>query len=101
MGRKPEYLTMSRRPGIAADYFNKFYSEIYMRDSCIVNGREVKPPKFYDTKYEKLAIDKMARIKYNRELQAKSNPDNTPQRRQTKERIATYKAQRAREKALL
>lgn len=99
MGRRPEYLTMSRRPGIATDYFNKFYREIYMRDSCILNGREVKPPKFYDLKYEKMNPAAAAAVMYHREQQAKQNPDNTPQRRLTKERIARHNARKARERA--
>lgn len=45
---KPEYVTMSRRPGIGAEWYRKFKGEVYPDDFVVVNGRKVKPPKFYD-----------------------------------------------------
>lgn len=49
---KPEYTTMSRRPGIAAGWFDKFGSEVYPSDSVVIRGREMRPPKFYDRLFE-------------------------------------------------
>ena len=62
----PEYVTMSRRPGIASDWFDKYHSEIYGYDSVVVRGREMKPPKFYDGKYEILFPSDMKRVKRDR-----------------------------------
>ena len=45
---KPEYVTMSRRPGIGAEWYRKFGKEVYPDDFVVVNGRRVRPPKFYD-----------------------------------------------------
>jgi hypothetical protein len=45
---KQEYTTMSRRPGIAADWFAKYYEDVYPSDSIYVNGRVMRPPKYYD-----------------------------------------------------
>lgn len=47
-GLKPEYTTMSRRPGIAAGWLDKFRSDVYPDDFVLVRGKKVKPPRFYD-----------------------------------------------------
>lgn len=99
MGRQPEYLTMSRRPGIATNYLDKYVREIYNRDSCIVNSKEVKPPKFYDAKFEKMNPAAAAHIKHARQEAAKLNPDNTPDRRTVKERLTIYRLNKAKERA--
>ncbi|AXH77424.1 MAG: replication initiator protein [Microviridae sp.] len=90
-GRVPEYLTMSRRPGIGAGFFDKYQSEIYARDSCLINGREVKPPKFYDNKLERLDQDLFLTIKDSRKLAATSNANNKPERLRVRERNATHR----------
>nr|QJB19602.1 MAG: replication initiator protein [Microvirus sp.] len=51
-GRLPEYTTMSRRPGIAFDWFKKFKSDVYPSDQVIVRGFPCKPPRYYDTLFE-------------------------------------------------
>lgn len=53
-GRTPEFLTMSRRPGLGADYFNKYKNEIYAHDSVIINGRPVRPPRYYDNAFDNI-----------------------------------------------
>lgn len=50
--RVKEYVTMSRRPGIGREFFNKFALDIYPRDYAILRGMKVRPPKFYDKLYE-------------------------------------------------
>lgn len=49
-GRSPEFLVMSRRPGIGADYFNKYTDELLSHDTIIVNGVPAALPRFYDNK---------------------------------------------------
>ena len=49
-GRDPEFGVMSRRPGLGADYLARYGDEVYAHDSVVINGREVKPPRFYDVK---------------------------------------------------
>lgn len=46
---EPEYCTMSRKPGIGYEWFNKYKSDVYPKDVCIINNHEVKPPRYYDT----------------------------------------------------
>jgi hypothetical protein len=52
--RIPEFLVMSRRPGIGAGYVQKYNSELYAHDNCIVNGHPSSLPRFYDQKYASL-----------------------------------------------
>lgn len=44
----PEYTTMSRRPGIASRWFQKFGNEVFPTDEVIARGFSSKPPRFYD-----------------------------------------------------
>lgn len=62
-GRKPEYLTMSRRPGIAKKWFDQFYRDIYPSDFVVLNGKQMGPPKFYDSQYEALYPSEYERLR--------------------------------------
>lgn len=64
--REPEYATMSRRPGIGREWFELYGDEVYAHDSVIVNGREVKPPKFYDALFEAVSPGRLAEVKAKR-----------------------------------
>lgn len=44
----PEYVTMSRRPGIASDWFRKFGNEVFPSDEVISRGFPSRPPRYYD-----------------------------------------------------
>ena len=43
---------MSRRPGIAGLWFAKHKNDVYPSDNIHINGREMRPPKYYDRLYE-------------------------------------------------
>lgn len=47
-GRRPEYTTMSRRPGIGKGWFEKFKTDVYPLDRVVVRGVDTRPPRFYD-----------------------------------------------------
>lgn len=64
--KKPEYTTMSRRPGIAAGWYDKFRSDVYPHDFTVLRGRKVKPPKFYDRLFEAKFPADFERIKERR-----------------------------------
>jgi hypothetical protein len=44
----PEYTTMSRRSGIGKTWFDEYADDVYPHDYVVVNGKKVKPPKYYD-----------------------------------------------------
>lgn len=45
--KKPEYVTMSRRPGIGKHWFEKYSSDVFPSDEIVLRGKRLKPPKFY------------------------------------------------------
>lgn len=61
-GREPEFIVMSRRPGIGTSYVEKYSSELYTHDNCIVNGMPSSLPRFYDNKYASLSDTCEARL---------------------------------------
>ncbi len=65
-GKKPEYVTMSRCPGIATKWFETFSSDLYPYDTIRVNGKNMKPAKFYDTLQERLDPTGFRKIKIKR-----------------------------------
>lgn len=71
--RNPEYATMSLKPGIAAGWIEKYQDEVYPADRVIVRGREVKPPRFYDTQFEYHDPEGFRKLKNKRISQAKKN----------------------------
>ncbi len=46
--RRPEYVTMSRRPGIGSKWFERFKSDVYPSDEVVHEGKRYRPPRFYD-----------------------------------------------------
>lgn len=66
-GRYPEYVTMSRRPGIARDWFLKYSNNIYDNDKVYIKaGLVVKPPRYYDKIYDDINPVRMAEVKAKR-----------------------------------
>jgi len=65
--RLPEYTTMSRRPGIGAGYYDKFKSDIYPSDQVVMPNRGImRPPRFYDSRFELTDPDILAELKEKR-----------------------------------
>lgn len=44
----PEHATMSLRPAIGLAWIKKFWRDVYPGDSIVVNGKEARPPRYYD-----------------------------------------------------
>jgi len=70
----PEYNRSSNRPGIGQAYFDKYGAEVYAHDSVVMNGREVRPPRFYDKKLEAIDPKRMEVLKLKRREKALSIP---------------------------
>lgn len=85
-GRLPEFSMMSRRPGIGASWFAKYGSHAYEFDSVIMNGQEVRPPRYYDVRYEVLDSARLERLKIARRRKV-DRKDNTSARRHVKEEV--------------
>nr|QJB19643.1 MAG: replication initiator protein [Microvirus sp.] len=76
-GRLPEFITMSRRPGIAHDWIQEFSTDVYPGDRCVVRpGFVARPPKYYDKIFDLTNHEVFSKIKNRRILKAKESEDN-------------------------
>ena len=51
----PEFGRMSLRPGIGALWFDRYWRDVYAaRDAVILEGKAVRPPRYYDERLRKL-----------------------------------------------
>jgi len=93
LGKKePEYTTMSRRPGIASAWFDRFADDVYPSDFVTVRGKKMRPPKFYDRLMEETRPYEMEDIKNLRVENAKAHADNnTPERLAVREKVQLMK----------
>lgn len=69
-GEQPEFMRVSRNPGLGKAYFDKNYITIYNTDEVNINrdGKVVtsKPPAYYDRLYEKLQPFHLSLVKAKR-----------------------------------
>lgn len=43
-----EFSRMSLKPGIGFNWWKRYHGEVFVHDGCVVRGRLVKPPRYYD-----------------------------------------------------
>ena len=88
-GRVPEYATMSLRPGIGLDYFNKYQKELHEHDSVVANGREYPLPRFYTDKFDDELRNE---LKFRRKKQLLADKENnTIARLRVREKVTQSK----------
>lgn len=68
--KKPEFVTMSRKPGIGYHWYQKFKTDIYPKGILIHNGIKQMPPRYYDNLFQKEDPDQMEQIKEDRKNRA-------------------------------
>lgn len=61
---QPEYATMSRKPGIGKEWFDKYKSDVYPHDYVVVKKHKIRPPRYYD---KLLTEEELAKIKIKRQ----------------------------------
>lgn len=90
--RKPEYVTMSRRPGIGRPWFEKFMKDVYPDDFVVLRGRKMKPPRAYDRFLELEDFESFRLRKRERKQSALLRAaDNTPERLKVREKVQRAK----------
>lgn len=78
---QPEYVTMSRRPGIAKGWYEKYKSDVFNYDLVVIRGKQMRPPRFYDLQHAAAHPDEFMVTKARREVRAeKFADDNTWER---------------------
>lgn len=84
----PEHVTMSRRPGIGANWYRKFKGDVYPKDYVTLKGRKHRSTLFYDRLLEKEQSELYNELKSKRKQAIADNPDSvSPKRRKAKETI--------------
>lgn len=93
--KRPEFTVMSRKPGIGRPWLDKFQTDVYPSDFLVVNGKKMRPPRFYDGVYELLAPDEMAQLKATRVRNSRRHAENnTPERLRVREYIQMTQLER-------
>lgn len=55
--RIPEFSAQSTKPGIGERWFIRFHKDLFPRDYCVINGKKLPVPSYYDRLCEKLYPD--------------------------------------------
>ena len=74
--------------GIGKDFYHNYRSDMYPRDTVVINGYERRPPRYYDNLYDAEEPDQLEAIKNKRvEGLAKHAADFTPARLRDREKV--------------
>lgn len=85
---KPEYCTMSRRPGVGAEWYDRYSADVYPSDMVVVRGVPTKPPKAYDKFLERDSPEIARAVKGKRAKNGKKRKaDSTSSRLKTRETV--------------
>lgn len=91
----PEFVHMSLKPGIGAEWFQKFGKEVFPLDRVVARGVPSKPPKYYDRLYGRLMGDcALEVIKEARVARAIERGDNSEERLVVKEQVTAARVRR-------
>jgi len=89
--RRPEFVTMSRRPGIGAWWYQRFAGDLFPEDHAVVDGKRWKVPNYYWYKFrdeaEPSLVEELEERRFERA--AEQIAESTPERRAVREEVAT------------
>lgn len=85
---EPEFNVMSRRPGLAKEWFLQFNKDVYPHDHVISRGYKAKPPRYYDKLLEALAPFEHEQLKAARKAAPHNEDDQTNARLEARETVA-------------
>ncbi len=91
---KPDYATMSLKPGLGKSWFDKFTSDVYPDDFVVLKGQKFRPPQYYDRLLEKENPQLYTKMLLKRRQHVNDKPeDHTDTKLQVKEKITWAKLQ--------
>lgn len=94
----PEYSTMSRCPGIAKTWYDKYHTDIFPHDTTLYKGKNIKTPRYYENLLRSTDLPAFEKIKATRKEKAIIHQaNNTPARllvRETVKRASMRNLQR-------
>ena len=61
-----EFSRMSLRPAIGRTWIQRFWRDVYPRDYVVMDGREMRPPRYYDKWMEQEHPDVMMDVREKR-----------------------------------
>lgn len=64
--KRPEFVLMSRRPGIGKNWLEQWANEVYPSDSVVMRGKQMLPPPYYDKLLERTSPALFERVKKER-----------------------------------
>jgi hypothetical protein len=97
--KKPEYITMSRRPGIASDWYAKYHQDVFPNDYVISQGKKLRTPKYYDNILERENPEILMKLKEKRKQNALKQSENTTDKRlKVRQKIANIKLRKLQRK---
>lgn len=93
---QPEYITMSRRPGIGKGWYKKYgKTDIFPKDYLTIQGRKFRIPKYYQNMYEIEDEKTIELVKKKRKERAERHKkDSTWCRLMTRKKIMETKVKR-------
>lgn len=86
--RTPEFNRMSLKPGVGGAWFERYSGDVYPHDFVVLDGKKIKPPRYYDKKFKEEYPVEFDLIQFEREKRARDNfVDNTPERLAVREQV--------------
>jgi hypothetical protein len=87
---EPEFTTMSLKPGIGADWFLEFETDVFPSDEIILKGKRFAVPSYYTKIKARTDPEYIENLKITRRLNAvKHEKNNTPERLKAREKYQT------------
>jgi len=90
--RKPEYSTMSKRPAIGKEWFEKYQKDCFPKDFVTIDGKKYPIPRTYGQWFEQTYPDEWEDVKEKRIIAnetEKKLANNTSARLKTREQVHT------------
>jgi hypothetical protein len=93
--RHPEYNRMSLKPGIGANFLDKYTKDVFPNDYVIVNGHKAKPPRYYFKRLKQMEPDLYEQVEQSRLIEGYQRcQDNSEERLGARQKVLQAKLRR-------